>query len=365
MSAESFRLLVVFPIAVWLSPALVVSMSGWKGTDHPSPSASNPPQFPNFQSKLNIWVELCIYLATLITTFIFLPAASVHGAWSYIGTTRISAPATLGSITGLAWFWLLVMLLGIQRLLVPNARLIWEIPALLAHGPLRPVLVVLVPVAIEFWRCATITALIRDGISGTNALIVCMVAYVVPFASRNPYRAAHAVLEGFLYGILFLWQQTFVAPVTAHLVFGIGMIFVFRRASGTAIPFQPPMIAACPQCRGGLTFGQIKWDETFICAHCGQLLSIVNWRRTPRLILGLSSVFLFCTLVLVLSPEVSFDRGAGFVLLALGTFAANGLVILIQFAISPKLEPGDPEMPSLNLTRRTTIKKENNKNPAD
>jgi hypothetical protein len=362
MSAESFRILIAFPIAVFFVPPLVASISNWKAEASAAYGDSQSPLWMAFQTR----VVSSIYLAILVGTALTQRVGTIRGSWSELDPFRILAAAMLGGIAGLAWFWGLIMLLGIQRLLLPSQPVGWDVPALFARGLFRPLLVVLGPIAIESWRCAAIYALLHDGLSGRNALIICTIAYALPILHRSFYRAAHGVLEGLIYGNLFLWQGTAVAPIAAHFLLAAGMAFFFRRVVGAGTPTQQPILALCPQCKGPLTFHQMKWDEAFTCPHCGQTLAIVNWRRTQRLILGLSAAFVFCIAVFTLpSNGSSFEGVEVFLCLALGSCASLGFVLLVQSAFPPKLEPGNPDMPSLDLTRRLATRRESGKNSKD
>jgi hypothetical protein len=212
----------------------------------------------------------------------------------------------------------------------------------------------------ELWRAVCLKQLLADGLTGPQSLILTSIAYGSTYFAWGITTALSESLVGAVLGSFFLWTNSLLVPLIAHLTL-VGQIVLYALAAAPdakASDFHPKRFAQCPACESPLSLRQVRLnpDEAFFCPACSARITISDRRRG---LFRWGSVFVTGGLWIA-----SFDILPG----ALGSSAAQyfsslilmfcstiGLWSFLQVIFPPKLECGDPYFVGLNLGDRERI----------
>lgn len=244
----------------------------------------------------------------------------------------------------LMWSW---------RLLPASQRFRGPVPGLGAPGTVKIGVWMSGGFAEELWRVTCLAGLVNAGYSYETSLLVCAVAFALPSFVQGMKRSLLDGVEGIILGALFLWQQSFWAPLAADLMlqavlWGVGRYWEDLHSDKTSRRVQ----FNCPVCGTGISFLQVKMRGTFRCPSCQGRLSVSDDYQARMRWLGLavSTFFLGCGIGVfagVTSGNVDFWMG---LICALG--AARSALTMIQVNFPPTLQYGDEDFIGLNLGDR-------------
>jgi hypothetical protein len=348
MSIATLSLLLLFPLIEWLL------WSAFLPSIRRAARQASPATFTESLTTIFLFngrAQLSIYLALLFGTATWLWLTG--STWPEVGVTSSFAFRNLvtGSISGLAFFGGLIVISIFQRKLVPHAQFLWEVPALYSLRHMRWILLFAGAAALEMWRAAAISSLVNDSFSFGTAVLLCAGVYAARLAPRGSYRVAYGAFEGLVFGGVYVWLGSIVAPLSARLVCDLAM-FVFFRGSVPAPPdFSSPSVANCPLCRRGFGPEKLHLRQSLTCPTCLQVIGLPSWRQPLVKFLLFAGPLVFLELFVELSaPEDPWSyRNLFFGYI--GAFLATiGAVVLIDLFSFRRLRPGSPGIPNLGLT---------------
>lgn len=256
----------------------------------------------------------------------------------------------LGAIAGWAWYAALFLLVKLQQRLLPASLLHWEAPVLYIDGAARRSLFLVGAVAIEFWRATVLSALQADGMSPSNALVTCAAVYAGRMVLQGRHRIAYGALEGLVYGGLFLHFGTLAAPLGGRIIFDIGLYGLLRRTVRLLPSSGLPVVTLCPLCHKNLTASDFGQSATFRCPHCHEILGTTHAR--PKRILASYSLSCIAFLIVQEATGQLQSDSSLFLGLLVSIAAALGFTIWIDSLLPAKIDPGNPNLPTLDLTPR-------------
>jgi Type II CAAX prenyl endopeptidase Rce1-like len=267
-------------------------------------------------------------------------------------TNRWLSTTLLGGYLGVSWAGISIWLLALGA---ATGRMRREIPGLMA--PLRMQIAVWLAGAFaeETWRVVAIAALLASQYSPLFSVVAASLAFGSAYFGQGLQRTAVASLEGAFFGLLFLWQGSFLAPFAAHLavqavyLWGVGQFSQDRQSRST---WQIPG-TRCPVCGTPLRLLQIKLGEGFECPACKQTLSLSDgYRNAMRFAAALGFLFLTLFSVILLGDLLPGNLAYWF-LYPVSYGAATSGIFLYRRAFTrlfpPRLQRGAPYFVALNL----------------
>jgi len=354
MTIPSLILLLLFPLTEWLL------WSGFLPSIRKAAAqqgAISPPPLKELLTKVFLFsgrANLLVYLVVLFGTAMWLWFNNF--TWQQVGVASVFKldNLVLGTACGVAFFGALILLAAFQKKLIPQRQFLWEVPALYALGYTRWILLLFGAAALEFWRATSISSLMNDSISPSTAILLCAGVYALRLFPRGPYRVAYGAFEGLVFGGLYVWLGSLVAPLAARLVCELGMFVVFRGTVPAPPDFSLPSVANCPLCGRGLTREEIRFRQSFTCPQCRQVIGLPSWRMPLVRFLCFAGLVGFLGVFLEFSPDGTADSFVNFCVAYIGAFLATiGTVVLSDVLSFRQLTPGSPGMPSLGLTSST------------
>jgi hypothetical protein len=352
MSDSSILILLLLPVTEWFV-SFVASLFLFKGgvrlplqTNHESET-----DFKEVQVKL-AYASLIAHFFVLLGTLVWRSKFATESIGFSAPTLPLHA-VVLGAIAGWAWYAGLFSFVAIQRSLLPTSILNWEAPALYVDGIARRSLFLAGLVAIEFWRVAALSSLQADGLSPSSALIICAAVYAGRLLLQGRHRIAYGALEGLLYGGLFFHYGTLVAPLSGRIIFEIGLYGLLRKTFRRLPSSGFPVLAQCPVCHKGLTTSELGQPASALrCPHCHEVIGITYGRQRLRLACYAVSFFVFLTLLGEISPGQLHGDTSMYLGILESTAAALGFTIWVDSLVPPQLDPGNPDLPTLDLAKR-------------
>lgn len=218
---------------------------------------------------------------------------------------------------------------------------------------LRITTILMLVLAEEAWRTITLRSLLRDGYSGSTALVVTTSIYALAYLVFGRRSAVGKAITGAVFGGIYLWKFSFVVVSLTHLVFEIEWLWIISSAAPSATPgnLGKARGSKCPVCQVQVSRSNFR-RGTFPCPSCGGKLSIADSRVSAiRWGLVLANIPLLLG-TFVLFPNLQSDTGLWIVILLM--FGVEwSLLILLQSAFPPKLQWGEPNFIGLGLTGQT------------
>jgi hypothetical protein len=354
MTIPSLILLLLFPLTEWLLwsaflPSIRKAVAQ-QGAISPAPLKESLTKVFLFSGRANLLVYLVVLLGTAIWLWFN------NFTWQQVGVASVFKldNLVLGTACGIAFFGALILLAAFQKKLIPQRQFLWEVPALYALGYTRWILLLFGAAALELWRATSITSLMNDSISPGTAILLCAGVYALRLFPRGPYRLAYGAFEGLVFGGLYVWLGSLVAPLSARLVCELGMFVVFRGTVPAPPDFTLPSVADCPLCGRGLTREEVRFRQSFTCPQCRQVIGLPNWRMPLVRFLCFAGLVGFLAVFLEFSPDGAADSFFNYCVAYIGAFLATiGTIILFDVLSFRRLSPGSPGMPSLGLTSST------------
>jgi hypothetical protein len=245
------------------------------------------------------------------------------------------------------WLWLWLVLSNPQRL----RR---EVPGYRAHFAKQIIVWVIGALSEELWRVLCITALLAHGYSATFSVSAAAFAFAIAFLGSGLEGSILAALEGSIFGMLFVWQRSFFAPLAAHLA--VQAIYLWAVGQFSPEEQQKSWIRGirCPICKAQLSRFQIKIRDAFDCPSCHGEISVSDGYRRAMRWVGLSAYLVFAASTMVLLENQISD--VLFVLLVWPVVFGVGTsgLLLYQRLFPPQLQYGSPTFITLNLERHRT-----------
>ena len=352
MSSSSILALVLYPILGFAAPMVVFSL--WPEKFPPRPTL---PAGPSTHEEKTAWARLDVILPMAFYCALIL-CVSLWTRFSLLNLSQVGfhtggwVSATLrGGYVGLSWagiwLWKWFVLSAPQRL----RRVV---PGLAAPFALQMVVWIVGAFSEEFWRAVGISALLTDRYSPIFAVIASSLVFAVAFLPDGLERSALALLEGAIFGVLFLWERSFAAPFAAHLavqavyLWGVGQFSSERRLGKS----KWTRVIRCPVCGVQLSRLQVKLTEDFACPSCHKRLSTSEEYRTAmRWVAALSYMLLFVCSVALLYAKIQ-EQDGGIAIWLVGPIAwgaGPSLLFLYQRVFPPTLQYAETHFLTLNL----------------
>lgn len=359
-------LLILYPVIGMAAPVVFYSLWPKKRPPVPNLAADAVPRSEKAAAaRLGALISLFIYgslmCGTLLWQLLFSFELDKLGFFANLWLPS----ALIGGYLGISWAGISIWFLALGA---AAGRMRREIPGLMA--PLRVQIAVWLAGALaeETWRVTAIAVLIASRNSPLVSVFAVSVAFGIGYLSLGLQRAAVASLEGVFFGFLFLWQGSFLAPLTAHLavqavyMWGVGQLSQYRQGRKT---WQIPG-TKCPVCQTHLKLLQIKLSEVFDCPSCGEPLSLSDgYQNVMRFAaaFGFGSLNL-CT-ILLLKDWVPASL-VFWLTLPVSYGAATSALFLYRRAFTrlfpPRLQRGTPYFITLNLDGRHKSNADNDEN---
>src|SRR6266849_2622135 len=351
MSIPSLILLLLLPLTEWLVWSAFLSSIRNAVAQQGATSHTSPKELLTKFFLFSGWANLLVYLVVLFGTGIWLWFNNF--TWQQVGGVSFFklGYVVLGTACGIAFFGALNLLAAFQKKLIPQRQFLWEVPALYALGYTRWILLLFGVAALEFWRATSITSLMNDSISPGTAILLCAGVYALRLFPRGPYRVAYGAFEGLVFGGLYVWLGSLVAPLAARLACELGMFVIFRGTVPAPPDFSLPSVANCPLCGRGLTREEVRFRQSLTCPQCHQVIGLPSWRMPLVRFLCFAGLVVFLGAFLKFSPDGNADSLFNLCAAYVGALLATiGTVALIDVLSFRRLSPGSPGMPSLGLT---------------
>ncbi|HXM97411.1 MAG TPA: hypothetical protein VN982_02945 [Candidatus Dormibacteraeota bacterium] len=351
MSIATLSLLLLFPLIEWLS------WSAFLPSIRRAARLASPKIFKESLTTVFLFsgrAHLLIYLALLFGTGTWLWSNGF--TWTQVGVTSAFGfrNLLLGTICGVAFFGGLILISVFQRKLVPHAQFLWEVPALYSLGYTRWILLFLGAASLEIWRAATVTSLVNDSFSLGTAVLLSAGIYALRLMPRGPYRVAYGAFEGLVFGGVYVWLGSVVAPLSARLACDLAMFIFFRGTVPAPPDFSRPVVAHCPLCERGFALDELHLRQSLTCPDCLQVIGLPSWREPLVKFSLFAGLVGFLALLLEFSPGGKEGGYGTFFLGYIGAFLATiGVVVLINLLSLRGLKPGSPGIPTLGLTSNT------------
>jgi membrane protease YdiL (CAAX protease family) len=259
-------------------------------------------------------------------------------------------------IQGLLLGFALFALLPIVRLLSGN-RLRFRFPFVVNAGSalwIRACISVAIVASEELWRAVCIRATTSIGLTTVEAVVLTSLVYGLAYVPWGARAAISATYLGVAYALLFVRSGSIVVPFTAHLLMQGITLYYITMAGPTADSgwVEPRHYTKCPACNAELGLRQVNlnFNEAFACPPCHARITVSD-RRRGILRWGITLLFVafFALAVYVVRPDAP-DLAVACFMLAL--FSGLGASVFLSTVIPPRLEYGDPDFVSLNLTGR-------------
>ena len=352
--------LALYPFLSIAAPIAFLKIWQQKLTPTPAlPSGVDDREKPT-AGRLGVILPLVFYGALLCCVALWGQFSTV--TWREMGFHKSGWPSSVlrGGYVGLSWagIWLWSWMV----LSAPH-RLRREVPGLAAPFDKQLVVWLAGAFAEELWRVMIITGLLDAGYSATFAVVITSLAFGIAFLSGGPERSALACIEGVIFGVLFLWQRSFFAPFTAHLVvqavylWGIGQFSEEQRVNH----FWWKRVIRCPVCKTRLTRFQIKLTEAFRCPSCHERLSVSDEYRNTMRWAGIFAYMFFFVCSLALFYEQIPESLAFWLVWPIAWGSGTSALLLYQRLFPPQVQYGDPHFVSLNLDARRPPTSEDDK----
>lgn len=248
----------------------------------------------------------------------------------------------VGAMAGMASLsWLLLA----RRLFRVGRPLHLVLPAFHSPRALMVVLWVSAALAEELWRALCLVAILSAGYGASFALIAVSVVSVISLSSRQLEVLMLGGINSAVYGALFLWQRSLMAPVAAHLAVDQAILTLFTLANDLGV--QERAGTQCPFCGSKMSASAVDMWNPFPCPTCRELVQVSRlYRFVARLpmLVGIFGAVLMFTIT-------GFTESVFRVCLAYAIWFGASMVfagMALNF-VPPKLKPGTPTFPSLNL----------------
>lgn len=259
----------------------------------------------------------------------------------------------VGWVAALGWFGLPPLIWLHLRIRMPIQRVV---AGLNAAFLIQLAILLVGASAEELWRGLCLAVVTQSGASGWLGVTACSVAsglLVTGAKTRN--RGVTMALDSAIFGGLFLWQHSLIAPLAAHITLN-GLLLMAARNSSVAqtAATRSRGRMKCPFCQARLGFPEVDLRDAFHCPACRELLQLSPRYRLFLRCAWLASWILFLIVLLGLRFPFESLSNAAVIWLFVGlVLGAN--VALVRFALlmfPPKLERGVPYIPTLNLGKK-------------
>jgi membrane protease YdiL (CAAX protease family) len=357
--ASTFLALVLYPLASFSVPLVVFLL--WPEKLPPKLTLPVGPAMDEEKTawtRLDVILPMVFYCALLLCVTLWTQFSSLNLSQLGFRTGGWASAILRGGYVGLSWagvwLWTWFVLSAPQRL----HRVV---PGLAAPFVLQTVVWVVGAFSEEIWRVVGITALLHDRYSPIFSVITSSLVFAVAFLPDGLERSALAWLEGVIFGVLFLWERSFLAPFAAHLavqavyLWGVGQLSSEQRPGKS----RWTRVIRCPVCGVQLRRLQVKISEDFECPSCHKRLSTSEEYRTAmRWAAALSYMLLFvCSLALLYDQIEEQDGGIAIWLVCpIAWGAGTSLLFLYQRVFPPSLQYGETHFLTLNLDEKRPSK---------
>jgi hypothetical protein len=350
--SSSILVLAVYPLVNILAPAVIFMTWPEK-----IPPRVTLPYGPTTDEERAAWARLSVVLSLAIYGTLLL-CVGLYTQFSLLNLPEVgfqflgwTSAVLRGGYVGLSWagIWLWTWFI-----LAAPQRLSRQVPGLGSPFALQALVLIVGAFSEEFWRVTGITALLHDRYSPTVAIVASSLAFAIAFLPDGLERSALAWLEGCIFGIVFQWQRSFLAPFAAHLAIQAVYLWGVGQFSSEGRPGKPwwHRVIRCPVCDVQLSRLQVKMREEFACPSCHKRLSTSeNYRTTMRWVAALSYTLLWVCSYVVLYDQTQVVSDATAVWLAspIAWGAGTSLLFLYQRVFPPTLQYGETHFLTLNL----------------
>ena len=348
MSSSDFVVLAILPLTLWSGIVYVTRSEGkFAFALRASWSAKTKQELARGARS---WAHYALITFSIPLVVMFLWKADLIK--TILSPSRLGRDVFQGVFLGLT---LLGLLLTFRRHF-PEAR---KFSLLVMAGAASPLLtrisvLLMVVFAEELWRAVCLKALIADGLSGPQSLIVTSIAYGLAYLVWKVPIAISEAIIGAACGGLFLWSNSVVLSFAAHTTIQAQVLLYAIAAGSEAEPgdMSRRPFTKCPACGTKLNLRQVNLNpnEAFFCPVCHARVTVSDSRRG---FLRWGSVLVSTALMVgsweILPGAVAGSAAQYWLSLAITFFTAVGLWSVLQVVFPPKLECGDPDLIALNL----------------
>jgi hypothetical protein len=298
--------------------------------------------------RLGVNVPLAFYVLLLCCTILWLLFSHAVSSSAGFNTKGWLSGTLKGGYIGLSWagIWLWLWLVLSNPL-----RLRRAVPGFGAHFAKQVIICAVGAFSEELWRVLCIAALIAYGYSVGFSVTAAAVTFAVAFLSDGLERSILAGLEGAIFGLLFVWQRSFIAPFAAHLAVQAVYLWGVGQFSPEGQRKSWMRGIRCPVCKAQLSRFQIEIRDSFDCPSCHEQISVSDGYRRGMRWVGMSAyLILGASTMLLLENQVS-DTLAILLVWPVAFGVGTSGLLLYQRVFPPELQFGSPTFITLDLER--------------
>ena len=354
--SPSVLLLVLYPIVVVAAPDVFYRVWPEKRPSIRNLAALTATEAERATlARLDALIALFMYASLIGGTLLWRLCFSVEFGEAGFSANKWLTTSLIGGYLGVSWAGISIWILALGA---ATGRMRREIPGRMA--PLKLQIAVWLAGALteETWRVLAIAALVTSRYSSAFSVVAVAVAFGSAHLRLGFQRAASAILDGVFFGFLFLWQGTFLAPLTAHAavqavyLWGVGRL---PEDSHIRKTWQIPG-TKCPVCEAPLKLLQIRLSEVFECPSCKESLSLSDSYQN---VMRFGGAFGFCSLIVCTLVLLTFwvpDKLVVWLTYPIAYGAATSGLFLYRKTFTrifpPRLQRGTPYFITLDLKGR-------------
>lgn len=362
-SPTLFVILALYPLASIAAPAAYFLLFPEEIRSLPVlPLSATAEEEKNSAARLGVNVPLTFYGLLVCCAILWLWLSESPFPRSGFQSKGWLPGALIGGYFGLSWagiwLWLWFVLSNPQRL----RR---EVPGFGASFAKQVAVWVIGSLSEELWRVLCIAALLTAGYSATFSVIAAALAFALAFLSGGIERAILAALEGSIFGMLFVWQRSFLAPFAAHLV--VQAVYLWGVGQFSPEGQQRSWLRGirCPICGARLNRFQIQMRDPFDCPSCHKQVSVSDSYRRAMVWVGTAAYLILAAATLLLLEHQVSDTLATLALWPIAFGIGTSGWFLYQRVFPPRLQYGSPTFIALNLERKCSDPSDSENNRDD
>jgi hypothetical protein len=306
-------------------------------------------------SRLSALLLILVFSTTLAAVVVWTRIQGTNLFQSMLGAGPPARNLLHGMILGLSMLGLLLFL----RAFFPQARAFGFVvtAGIATSWPERTLMLLLVVFTEELWRATALNTLVADKVGGPQALLAMTVAYGLAYLPWGNGGAWMQGVVGAAFGALFMWSGSFFVPLGAHLIIRGQQLLYWIAAKPDAGPgdFSGRPHTSCPACRAKLKLSQVNLNvnAAFFCPFCRVRITASDRRRAfTRWGFVLVSIPLLLATFDVFPGALHGNDRQYWLALVVACWAGLGVRSILNVVFPPKLECGDPDFVSLNLSDR-------------
>jgi hypothetical protein len=346
-SPSAIAILALYPVASIAAPAVYFLFCPEEIRSLPVlPLSATDEEGRATAIRLGVNVPLAFYGLLLCSAIVWLRLSQATSSHVGFQVNGWGLEALKGGYFGLAWagIWLWLWLV-----LSNPDRLRREVPGYGAHFAKQIIVCLVGAFSEEMWRVVCIAALLASGYSTGFSVTAAALAFAIAFLGNGLERSLLAALEGAIFGMLFVWQQSFFAPLAAHLA--VQAVYLWGVGQFSEEERRKPWVRGirCPVCKAQLTRFQITIREPFDCPSCHEQISVSDGYRSAMRWVGLTAYLILGAATMVLLEKMVSETLCVLLVWPVAFGIGTSGLLLYQRVFPPQLQYGSPTFITLNL----------------